>query len=43
MRKEAEVGALATSRRPKTDLRGFKPVYGVNPHVYGANPHVKEV
>ena len=40
MRKEAEVGALATSRRPETDLRGFKPVYGANPHVNGVNPRV---
>lgn len=41
-RKEANVGALETSRRPETDYGAFKPVYGVNPRVYGANPHVKE-
>lgn len=38
-RKEANVGARGTSRRPKTDLM----CHGANPHVYGANPHVKEV
>jgi len=31
-RKEANVGALETSRRPKTDYGAFKPVYGVDPH-----------